>query len=230
MASDWIRLHRQSIDSRCFGDPFIWHLWCWCLLKTNWKSSWKDGREIKPGQFTCGRNQSADQLNCSGSKWYRGMQQLQEWGQITVETNSKWTTVTICNWTTYQERGDPDRTASEQPVNSERTASEQPVDTLKEGKNLKEGKKDPPTPLAKPPPELDTPEFGDAWVEWERHRREKGKNLTPTAVTRQMKRLAEMGVSRAIAAIHFSIAQEYTGIWEKDSRDKQPTFQDLTSM
>lgn len=139
---DWIKLHRKSLDSRVFSDPFLWQLWCWCLMRANWKGSWKDGREIKPGQFTCGRNQSADWLNCSPSKWYRGMKTLQEWGQIRMDANSKWTTVTVCNWGTYQQEEEGDRTANGQRVNSEWTANEQPVNTLKEGQERQEGKKD----------------------------------------------------------------------------------------
>ena len=51
------------------------------------------------------------------------MLKLQEWRQIKLEVNSRFTHVTVCNWDTYQ-KGDFE---SEQPVNSQRTAGEQPV-------------------------------------------------------------------------------------------------------
>lgn len=141
MAEGWVRLHRKSVDSRVWSDVFLWKLWCWCLVRANWKSGWKHGREIKPGQFVTGRDQAAEQLSCSGSKWYRGMQKLQEWRQITIDANSRFTVVTICNWSVYQGEEDGKRTTDEQPVNSEWTAGEQQMDTIEEGKERKKGKK-----------------------------------------------------------------------------------------
>ena len=145
MMDGFIKVHRQSLDSRVFSDDFSWRLWCWCLMSANWKSSWNHGREIKPGQFVTGRSSASERLNCSPSKWYRGMQKLQEWGCIRMEVNSRWTTVTICNWTTYQLDEANERTAGEQPVNSTWTAGEQPVNTIeerKERKKAKNGKKE----------------------------------------------------------------------------------------
>jgi hypothetical protein len=67
------------------------------------------------------------------------------------------------------------------------------------------------------PPELNSPEFRETWAKWVQHRKEKHQKLTPTAVEQQWKRLVEMGLERATAAILHSIAQGWTGIYE----DKQ---------
>jgi len=45
------------------------------------------------------------------------------------------------------------------------------------------------------PPELDTVEFGNAWAEWEQHRREIKKKLTPLAAKRQINSPATCGIS-----------------------------------
>jgi len=76
------------------------------------------------------------------------------------------------------------------------------------------------------PPELDTVEFGNAWAEWEQHRREIKKKLTPMAAKRQINSLAKMGFSQAIAAIHFSIEKGYTGIFEAKSKGKNKLDQE----
>jgi len=68
--------------------------------------------------------------------------------------------------------------------------------------------------------ELDTVEFGDAWSEWEQHRREIKKKLTSLAVKRQINLLTKIGHDRAIAAIYNSIAQGYTGIYEAGGKGK----------
>lgn len=64
------------------------------------------------------------------------------------------------------------------------------------------------------PPCLETPQFKAAWLEWEQHRKELRKKLTPTSIRRQIEVLAEMGPQRAIAAIRHSISQGWTGIFE----------------
>ena len=141
MDGDWIKLHRKSIDSRVFSDPFLWHLWCWCLMRANWKSGWKFGREVLPGQIVCGRRSAAEQLNCTPSRWYRGIQKLQEWGMITVKANRDFSVVTISNWETYQHEGGATRTTNEPPVNHQRTTDEPPANTIEEGKERKKEKK-----------------------------------------------------------------------------------------
>ncbi len=142
MAGDWIKLHRKCLDSRVWnGDEFVWKLWCWCLVRASWKGDWKHSRKVESGQFVTGRHEAAEQLNCSPSKWYRGMRKLQDWGQIRMEANSKFTVVSVLNWSVYQGQDATARTASEQQVNSEWTASEQRVNTLKKERK-KEGKKE----------------------------------------------------------------------------------------
>lgn len=85
----------------------------------------------------------------------------------------------------------------------------------REEKRREESKGSPLPPL---PAELDTPEFGDAWSEWQRHRSERRSKLTATAAKRQIKMLAEMGVERAIACIRHSITNGWLGLFEADKK------------
>lgn len=68
------------------------------------------------------------------------------------------------------------------------------------------------------PPSLDTPDFREAWAEWESHRQETRKPLTPTSVKRQFADLVKIGVVRSVAAIRHSIAKGYQGIFEPDAK------------
>ena len=61
---------------------------------------------------------------------------------------------------------------------------------------------------------LKTPEFLKAWRDWEQHRRETKKPLTPMAIKKQSDMLATIGPVRATAAINYSIANGYQGIFE----------------
>lgn len=60
--------------------------------------------------------------------------------------------------------------------------------------------------------------FKATWSQWEQHRREIRKPLTPTATRLAFADLAEMGEERATAAILHSISKNYQGIFEDKSR------------
>lgn len=61
---------------------------------------------------------------------------------------------------------------------------------------------------------MDDADFQVAWQEWETHRREIAKPLTPLATKKLRHTLAAMGKERAIAAINHSIARQWQGIYE----------------
>ena len=73
------------------------------------------------------------------------------------------------------------------------------------------------------PDSLKTPEFQAAWCDWQRHRREIGKTLKPTAIKKQLAELVAMGPIRAAAAINYSITKGYTGIFEKQIANGKPS-------
>jgi hypothetical protein len=64
------------------------------------------------------------------------------------------------------------------------------------------------------PPSLDTPEFAEAWADWEAFRREKRKYLTDTSVNKQLAMLETFGVEGAIASIEQSITNGWQGLFE----------------
>jgi hypothetical protein len=134
MAGDWIKVHRQLMDSAVWTDEWLVKLWIWCLLKANYRDGFYKGKPVKRGQFVTGRITGADELNVSPSRWYRGITRLAELGGIEIHANSVWTMITVCNYTTYQDTTGDDRTANEQRMNSEWTANGQPADTIEEGK------------------------------------------------------------------------------------------------
>ena len=73
------------------------------------------------------------------------------------------------------------------------------------------------------PDPLRSSRFRSAWRDWCQHRREIKKPLTPTATTQQMRRLAEWGESRAVAAIEHTVGNGWVGLREPDvSRNGSP--------
>lgn len=144
MSGDWVKLHRRSLESQVFSDPALWHLFCWCLLRTNWKDGWFEGVKIPPGSFATGRDAAASQLGLSSSAWYRGIKKLEKIGVISLKANNRFTVISIVKWSFFQnseQRMNNERTTDEQQADSQRTTDEQPADTIEEGKDNKEGKK-----------------------------------------------------------------------------------------
>lgn len=68
------------------------------------------------------------------------------------------------------------------------------------------------------PAELQTPDFQEAWKAYLTHRSEIRKPLTPRAGDMLLRRLAGWGARRAVAAIHHSISQSWTGIFEEETQ------------
>ena len=75
------------------------------------------------------------------------------------------------------------------------------------------------------PESVDVPEFREAWTEFLDHRRHMGKPLTAQAVRRQLDHLATLGPTRAVAAIHHSVANGWQGIYEPQE-DTRPSHKD----
>ena len=65
------------------------------------------------------------------------------------------------------------------------------------------------------------------WANWEQHRKETKKPITPTSRKQQFAKLAEMGERRAIEALKHSLAGGYAGIYEPStSKPNRSTHND----
>ncbi len=83
----------------------------------------------------------------------------------------------------------------------------------------------PAEPLPDLPPELaGSPEFREAWREWQEHRRQKRQPLTATAAKHQLRNFQEWGVARALSALRHSLANGYQGVFEPNGHDRQPSI------
>jgi hypothetical protein len=230
MASgDWIKLHRRLLESAVFNDEWLLRLWIWCLLRAGYCDRNIGGATIRAGSFVTGRFAASDELNVSPSRWYRGIHQLASLGMISLSASQERTIITVCKWDTYQSESD----VHEQQVNNQRTASEQPADTSKEGQESKEGKKvkklggkPPKTPSGRkagyaqgsvpiPVPLNASPNFAIAWKAWLEHRASiKKPYRSPQSENAQLETFQYWGVERAIAAIKYSLAGGYQGVFE----------------
>lgn len=175
----WVRLYEDILDHEIGADDWLFRLFSWCLLRANYKTKIFQGVEVARGSFVTGRNKASEALGVSPSKWYRGMLRLVEIGSITLDVNSKWTTVTICNYERYnpakmksEQHLNSGRTADEQQMNSQRTQEKEYLSSL--SKERKEGKE---TIGAEKSADSFSPELLE-WCRWWNELHELGKVQT----------------------------------------------------
>lgn len=111
--SGWVKLHRVMLEHEIMTDSTLFHLFGWCLLKAGHSDRKLGGVKLLPGQFVTGRYEGSEQVGMKPSTWYSGMRRLESIGCIEMTANRSSTTVTICNWTTYQAA---DESAQHQPT------------------------------------------------------------------------------------------------------------------
>jgi biotin operon repressor len=144
MERGYLKLWRSSLDSEVFASEPLWKLWSWCLLKTTYKkrkTSFASGKgkltiHLNPGQFIFGRYKASEELDTSPSTVWKRMKKLEQIGNITIQSNSQYSIITLCNWATYQ----PDDIKKEPPSDHQGTTKEPPSDTNKKGNKDKKAK------------------------------------------------------------------------------------------
>jgi len=91
----------------------------------------------------------------------------------------------------------------------------------KEGNGTRNKRVDDALPLP-----FDSADFKLFWANWEQHRKETKKPITPTSRKQQFAKLAEMGERRAIEALKHSLAGGYAGIYEPTASKPTTTHHD----
>lgn len=149
MPDGWIKLHRQIIDSPVFAHPTALKIWVWCLCRASHKDSHvllDVGGSfttvfVKRGQFLFGRHKAEESLGIDGSTIYKWMQKFEgTMDMIKIESNNKYSIVTILNFNEFQSQENVEVAAEEQQRNNSVTTEEQQRNTYKNAKNVKNDK------------------------------------------------------------------------------------------
>jgi hypothetical protein len=144
-----ILLSRALIDSEVFASEKLLKIWIWLLVKANFKErnipikigAGQSVVTIKRGQLLFGRLSAENELFIDGSTIYKCIKKLEAIGNISIESNSHYSVITICNYDYYQDFNTYAVTAKEQPRNNQVTAEEQPSNTPNKENNDKKVKK-----------------------------------------------------------------------------------------
>lgn len=107
MNSGWIKLYRKITDSPVFDNPKLLKTWIWCLCKAaHSERNVVIGKQIvhlEAGQFIFGRRSAAEKLNINERTVYDYIHILQDLHMIRINSNNKFSVITIEKWCEYQQ-------------------------------------------------------------------------------------------------------------------------------
>lgn len=104
--NSWVKLYRKLLQSPIFENEKALKIWIWCLLK----ASYKDREQLvglqvvnlKSGQFIFGRKKASEELRMTESIIYKYIKLLEDLQMISIESNNKFSIVTVEKWEDYQ--------------------------------------------------------------------------------------------------------------------------------
>ena len=136
MVNGWIKLHRKMVDWEWFSEPLTAHLFIYILLAANHEDGRWKGKEIKKGQLITSREKLANDTGLTQQQVRTHLKKLELSGEIIKKSTSKFTLITVENYTKYQSQ---EPTDNQQITNKEPTDNQQ-ITTNKKNKNNKNNK------------------------------------------------------------------------------------------
>ena len=161
----YVKLNRALRDNPIAGDPHYLAVWTWLLMLAAFKPHNVILNSIpvalKAGELATSVRILADKSGVKKDKVAAILVRLEAEKMIRRKTSNKYTVITLVNWDKFQVAETPERHKADTNQTGEKKGIE---------RNRKK---------VVFPPELDTPEFAEAWAEWEQYRREAKKTLAP---------------------------------------------------
>jgi hypothetical protein len=137
----YVKSYRSLWDGDLGDNPILLAIWVGLLHMATWKETkilW-DGKQrvLPPGSVVFGIREFANRWCVAPSTVLKWLRYLVHSGRITLETSTRGSLATICNWETYQGFDEEVRTPSEHGVNTNRTPSEHEVNLIEEGNKVR---------------------------------------------------------------------------------------------
>lgn len=123
----WFKSYRQAWDKDLSQNIYLWALWNALLHMATWKETqiiWNGKqRTIPAGSVVFGISELADKWECSRQTIWKWLHYLQGSDRIAVESCTRGTLVSICNWEVYQNTEEDAFTPSLHQVDAKWTPS-----------------------------------------------------------------------------------------------------------
>lgn len=141
----FIKIDRKIQKWEWYDDLNMCGFFLHLLLLANWEDRRWHGIVIKRGSFVTSYRKLAESVKRSASTICRWLKQLSETGEVTVETNSKYTVISIVSYDFYQSKNTQNETQRETLMKHKRNADETQMkhgcyttEEVKEYKEIKE--------------------------------------------------------------------------------------------
>ena len=98
----WVKLHRKLLEWEWYQDAHMVHLLVHLLLTASHEVRRYKGLTINRGQVVTSIKELAEALGASETSTRRRMKRLKSGGFLTIKVAHRITTITICNYDSYQ--------------------------------------------------------------------------------------------------------------------------------
>lgn len=124
MSEGFVKLPREITSWCWFSDPEVLRVYIYLLTRAVFKETQWKTETLKAGQLITGRKKLSEALDISESMITRILKKLEGTGDISLETNNRYTVITLLKWEETQGSDyffADKRTTNEQQRNNERT-------------------------------------------------------------------------------------------------------------
>ena len=133
MSHGWIKLHRGMLEWEWYSDANVKTMFIHLLLKANHKErKWK-GQTIKAGQLLTGRKVLSVETGLSEQQVRSALAKLKSTNEITIESTSRNSVITLLRWDLYQQDNQQDnqQPTSDQPTDNQQITTNKNVNNSK---------------------------------------------------------------------------------------------------
>jgi hypothetical protein len=135
--SGWIKLHRSILDWEWYSDVNTSRLFTHLLLKANYKpKNWK-GIPVEIGQTITSRETLSRETGLSIQQIRTSLNKLKSTSDITIESTSTYTVVTLAAYSLYQSMDELPTIKITSDSTNEQQTDNKPITTTKEVKNIR---------------------------------------------------------------------------------------------
>ena len=140
MDNGWIKLHRSFLDWEWFTCPKTCQVFIYCMLRANHTDTKWRGVPVKRGQFLTSYEKLSSGTGLSVRNIRTALKNLESTGEVTRESTSQLTKLTICKYGIYNNSDSQGDKPTDKQATNERQTNDKQATTDKKEKNLKNEK------------------------------------------------------------------------------------------
>lgn len=123
----YIKIHRKLLKWGWYHNPCVKDVFIHLLLIANYQPAKFEEIVVERGQAVFKRETLANEVGFSVQQIRTALKKLEKTGEITIDTNNRYTIATIINYNEYQDVPEQGQNGGEQPTNNQQITRNQPT-------------------------------------------------------------------------------------------------------